>query len=73
MCACTGLLASGAAGVAGVAAAMAAGVAAMCHHGGASRGCRTMIDALLPAAEALQAAAQQGEWHTVVIECWMFF
>lgn len=60
MAVCTGSLASGAVDATGIAAAVAAGVAAVCHHGGARRGCRTMIDALMPAAEALLAAAQQG-------------
>lgn len=72
----TGPLASSNGDVAEIAAAMAAGVAAMCHHGGAKRGCRTMIDALVPAVEALHAAAEQGADGMLVagatrgLRCW---
>lgn len=49
--------------LASVAAAMAEGAAAVSKHGGAVRGSRTMLDALLPAADALQAAVQAGaQW-----------
>ena len=42
---------------AAMAAAFSAGCAAMSEYGGASKGHRTMLDALLPAAEAMEAAA----------------
>lgn len=43
------------------AAAMAAGVAAVEKYGGAAAGCRTMLDALLPASAALTTAARTGQ------------
>lgn len=42
------------------AAAFAAGCEAMSNYGGAGRGHRTMLDALLPAADAMSAAAAEG-------------
>ncbi|KAL4420321.1 hypothetical protein ABPG77_010226 [Micractinium sp. CCAP 211/92] len=41
--------------------ALLAGVAAVSKYGGAQRGDRTMLDALGPAAEALNAAAEQSQ------------
>ena len=46
--------------VAAAAAAFASGCAAMMHYGGASRGNRTMLDALIPAAEAIDRVAVAG-------------
>ena len=46
--------------VAAAAAAFASGCAAMTHYGGASRGNRTMLDALIPAAEAFDRVAVAG-------------
>ncbi len=43
------------------AAALGAGVDAVERYGGASRGSRTMLDALIPAQEALQKALDAGE------------
>ncbi len=56
-----GVLIQRPADVAGIAEAAAAGVDAMCHHGGATVGCRTMIDALHPAVGALKEAAEGGK------------
>ena len=50
------------ASLAAVAGAFQAGVDAIQQYGGASRGDRTMLDALLPAAEAL-ARSSSGEQH----------
>jgi dihydroxyacetone kinase len=46
--------------VVAAAAAFASGCAAMMHYGGASRGNRTMLDALIPAAEAIDRVALAG-------------
>ena len=40
--------------------ALAAGAEAVQKYGGAAPGCRTMLDALLPAADACLQAAEQG-------------
>jgi len=45
---------------AAAAAALAAGCAAMSHYGGAGRGHRTMLDALFPAADAMERAVSAG-------------
>lgn len=63
-------------GAAAWAAALEEGIAAMQHHGGASEGDRTMLDALLPAQRALAtgsladavAAAEQGAQSTAGLE-----
>jgi phosphoenolpyruvate---glycerone phosphotransferase subunit DhaL len=52
--------AEGALGVEALAAAAGAGVAAVQRLGGAQVGDKTMVDAMVPAAEALAAAAGQG-------------
>ena len=57
----SGVLVVGAAGLIGrsvLAEAERSGVAAVSELGGAKRGDRTMLDALLPAADALETAAQ---------------
>jgi dihydroxyacetone kinase-like protein len=51
----------GALGVQALAAAAGAGVAAVQRLGGAQVGDKTMVDAMVPAAEALAAAAQDGQ------------
>jgi dihydroxyacetone kinase len=53
-------------GVKDWAAAFAAGAAAVEEYGGAAAGCRTMLDALLPASEALSRAAAAGETSGVI-------
>lgn len=64
----------GPAGVGQWAAALRAGAAAVMKYGGAREGCRTMLDALLPAAAALEGAAQTGAlvvawlvWHVLAV------
>ena len=53
---------------AAMAAAFSAGCAAMSEYGGASKGHRTMLDALLPAAEAMEAAAAQGKGPAAMLQ-----
>lgn len=67
-CTTSGVLAQRPADVMGIAEAAAAGLDAVCHHGGATVGCRTMIDALQPAVEALKEAAQDGKNFTDAFE-----
>ena len=50
----------GGGGVMDWALALAAGAEAVQKYGGAAPGCRTMLDALLPAAAACLLAAEQG-------------
>ena len=50
-----------------LAAALEQGARAVAHHGGASAGMRTMLDALLPAAEAAREAATAGAVGAAVL------
>ncbi|KAL6759544.1 dihydroxyacetone kinase family protein [Haematococcus lacustris] len=51
------------------AAALQQGTAAVAKYGGAGAGCRTMLDALLPASQALLQAAEQGvEWRQAALD-----
>ena len=54
--------ASGSVALAGWASALSDGLAAVSKYGNATRGSRTMLDALLPALDALDGAAQDGAW-----------